>query len=70
MSNSNYGETLTTLLWIAYVAFYIAAGIISWNWIEPDGFGSFIGFLILWGILCAIGRFLAMGIFALIARNK
>ena len=70
MSNSNYGETFSALMWIATVAFSIIAGIIAWNWIEPDSFGSFIGFLFFWAVFSAVGRFLAMILVAMIAGKK
>lgn len=68
MSNSNYGEALSAIMWIVFVALSIVAGIIAWNWIEPHSFGGFIGFLLIWGVLSAVGRVLAMGIIALIDR--
>lgn len=68
MSDSNYGETFNVLMWIVTVALIIVAGVISWNWVEPHSFGSFVAFLIFWGVFSAVGRFLAMGIVALISR--
>lgn len=70
MSDSNFGEAQAIAMWIVTVALSIVAGIIAWSWIEPDSFGSFIGFLIFWGVFSAIGRFLAMILVAVIAGKK
>lgn len=68
MSNSNNGGGVVAILWIVTVIFSILAGIISWNWVDPESFGGFIGFLLVWGVLSSVGHFLAIGIAALIER--
>lgn len=61
MSNSEGIGTLV-LIWVFTIGIFIASGIYSWNWIEPDGFFSFIGFLLVWGLLTRVGHFLAFSI--------
>ena len=29
----------------------LPAGIVAWNWVEPESFFGAIGFIIVWGIL-------------------
>ncbi|RIJ46306.1 hypothetical protein D1614_19055 [Maribellus luteus] len=70
MSDSNSGETQATAMLVVTVALSIIAGIISWNLVHPHSFGSFIGFLIFWGVFSAIGRFLAMILVSVIAGKK
>ncbi|MBN2660427.1 MAG: hypothetical protein JXR54_04070 [Tannerellaceae bacterium] len=67
MSNSNYGGALTAIVWIVFVVVSILSGTMAWGWLEPDSFGRFIGFLLIWAVLSSVGRLLAMGIVALIA---
>lgn len=43
-----------------YVFVIIYSGIKAWNFVDPDGFFRFIGFLILWGLYIALGRFLVV----------
>ncbi len=66
MSNSNNGGVVVAILWILTVIFSILAGIISWNWVDPDSFGGLIGFLLIWGVLSSVGHFLAIGIVSII----
>jgi len=70
MSDSNYGEAQATAMWVVTVALSIIAGIISWNWVQPHSFGSFVAFLIFWSVFSAVGRFLAMILVTLIAGKK
>jgi hypothetical protein len=62
MSNSNEGGVLVAILWIVTVILTIFAGILSWNWMNPDGFIEFIGFLLVWGVLSSLGHLLAIGL--------
>ncbi|WP_455785515.1 hypothetical protein [Butyricimonas faecihominis] len=63
MSDDN-GGCLAILLVIVQIAIAIGAGILAWNWIEPDSFGRVLLFLAAWGILGWIGYIIAGGIFA------
>ena len=62
MSNLNKEGGLVTVYWIVTIVLSIFAAVISWNLVEPDGLFSFIGFLLVCGILCTVANFLAMGI--------
>jgi hypothetical protein len=68
MSNSNNGGALVAVMWIVTVILTIFAGIISWNWVDPDGFMELIGFLLIWSVLSSVGHVLAIGLAALIER--
>ena len=70
MSNSTKGGALVTLYWILTIVLSIFAAVISWNWVDPDGLFSFIGFLLVCVVLCTVANFLAMGLVALIKRMK
>lgn len=61
MSTDN-GGILAAILWIVTVLLTILAGVISWDMIEPDGFGSFIVFLAIWSVLSSIGHLLAIAL--------
>ena len=61
--NFNTGAA-AMLLWIFTIVISIGAGILTWNWIEPESFLGFLAFIIIWGILSRIGHFIAFGIFA------
>ena len=70
MGNLNKGGALITLYWFLTIVLSIFAAVISWNWVEPDGLFSFIGFLLVCGILCTVANFVAMGLVALIERLR
>ena len=65
MSNSNNGGGLVAFMWIVTVILSIVSGVIAWNWVEPEGFMEFVGFLLVWGVLSSVGHFLAMGLVAM-----
>ena len=68
MSEYN-GGCIITLIWGITIAISIGAGILAWNWIEPESFGGAILFVIAWGLLTKIGHFIASLITALIFGN-
>ena len=70
MSDSQNAGFFVAILWIVTVALSILSGIIAWDWVEPDCFFGFIGFLLVWGLLSKVGHFLAMGIVALLGGMK
>ena len=70
MSISNKGGALAAVYWIVTIVLSIFAAIISWSWVEPDGLLSFIGFLLVCGILCTVANFLAIGIVSFIERMQ
>jgi len=70
MSVSNKGGALTAVYWVLTIVLSIFAAVISWSWIDPDGFFSFIGFLLVCGILCTVANFIAMGLVSLIERMR
>jgi hypothetical protein len=70
MSISNKGGALTAVYWVLTIVLSIFAAVISWNVVDPHGLFSFIGFLLVCGILCTVANFIAMGIVALIERMK
>jgi hypothetical protein len=51
MSNSDAGGCLSVLMIIGTVASWLGSGVLAWDWVEPDSFGTAILFLIAWGIL-------------------
>ncbi|HLW40014.1 MAG TPA: hypothetical protein VKX31_06465 [Brumimicrobium sp.] len=57
------------LSYLLYFGAWIGAGILSWNWIEPDSFGRAILFLIIWGILGSIGKIIGSLIVVAMARK-
>ena len=69
MSDNTAVGCLGAFLWIGAIALSIVAGILAWNWIEPDSFGSVILFLIAWSFLNYIGSFIVMGILALFSKK-
>lgn len=48
---------LACLMYVGYIACAIASGLLAWNWADPDGFWSFIWFMVLWGIIGSIASF-------------
>ena len=70
MSNSNNGEPMVIAMWVITIILTGVAGILSWNWIEPDNFIRFIIFLVLWGILSKVAHLLSMGLVALLSSGK
>lgn len=66
--STNNGGALVTIMWILTIFFSIVAGVISWDWVDPDGIFGLIGFLLVWGILSTVGHFLAIGITTLLGR--
>lgn len=58
---------VTILAFIAYIGIVVGCGLLSWNWIDPDDFGTGILFVLLWGALSALGVRLAMFLFAIVA---
>ena len=70
MSDSQNAGFFVAILWIVTIALSILSGIIAWDWVEPDSFFGFIGFLLVWGLLSKVGHFLAMGIVALLGGMK
>ncbi|MBW6479477.1 MAG: hypothetical protein K0B37_08625 [Bacteroidales bacterium] len=68
MSNSNNEGLMVAVLWIVTIVLTIISGIISWNLFDPDGFGEFIGFLIIWGVLSSLSHLLAIAIAGWISR--
>nr|WP_319998409.1 hypothetical protein [uncultured Draconibacterium sp.] len=70
MSNSNNGEPMVIAMWIITIILTGVAGILSWNWVEPDSFIRFIIFLVLWGILSKVAHLLSMGLVALLSSGK
>ena len=52
---------------IGFIVSVILAGILSWNWVEPESFGGGVVFIALWAILSSIFRWIVlliiMGIF-------
>jgi len=59
---------LSVFMWILDIAISILLGILAWNWIEPDGFGRGLLFVLVWGLMIPVGHFITMGIIALITR--
>lgn len=53
-------------IWIVSISISVAAGILTWKWLNPVGFWNIILFLIIWGILSKIGHFIAGGSIALL----
>lgn len=68
--SSSTDNGVVFLMWLISVGISIAAGIYSWNWIEPESFWGFIGFLIVWGIVSRIGHFLASAVAILLLGNR
>lgn len=63
MSEDN-GGCFAIILAIVQIGIVIEAGILAWNWIEPDSFGTTLLFLAAWGLLGWIGYIIVGGIFA------
>ncbi|NIK73073.1 hypothetical protein FHS56_000559 [Thermonema lapsum] len=61
MSNSNASGCLSALMIIGKVASWLGSGVLAWDWVEPDSFGTAILFLIAWGILGKVFDF-ALGL--------
>jgi len=70
MSISNKGGALAAVYWIVTIVLSVIAVVISWNWVDPDGFFSFMGFLLVCGGMCTVANFLAMGLVSLIERMR
>lgn len=67
MSNSSANSgCLGIFALIAQVAAWIFSGMLSWNIVEPDGFGGAIVFLIVWSILGAIFHGIVYGLMMLL----
>jgi hypothetical protein len=67
MSNQDFNAgALAAILWIGTIILSILAGIMAWNWIEPESFIGGVGFIILWGILGKVSHFIMMGIVVLL----
>lgn len=47
---------LSILLIILYIASWLGAGMLAWNFIEPDSFGGAILFIITWSILGSVAH--------------
>lgn len=54
------------ILWLITVAISIGAGMLAWNWIEPDNFWRAVVFIIVWGIFTTIGYYISLAIIWLI----
>ena len=67
MSDSNGTVFFAVLIWVFTISISIFAGILAWNWIEPESFLGAIGFIFLWGILTKIGHLISMGLIALLS---
>jgi hypothetical protein len=46
----------------------IGSGLLAWAWIQPEGFGGAIIFIIVWGLLSKLGHVVAMGVAAIFFR--
>lgn len=48
---------------LLYLGAAIGAGILAWNWVEPEDFGTGVLFVLAWGLISAVGaglvRFIA-----------
>jgi hypothetical protein len=66
MNNSEESGFLVVVIFLITAAISIGSGMLAWNWIQPEGFGGAIVFIIAWGILSKIGHFIAVGIAALL----
>ncbi|AHW62155.1 hypothetical protein SAMN05444285_12350 [Draconibacterium orientale] len=64
MSDDFNTGSVTLFMWLLTIAISIGAGVLTWNWIEPDNFWGFFGFLFAWGILSKIGHLIVFGLFA------
>ena len=49
MDNSNTGGFLSLLMLIGTIVSWLCSGILAWDWVNPDSFGTAILFLIAWG---------------------
>ncbi len=58
MAESGEG-CLIGLVVVIEIAVVIGSGILAWNWVDPDSFGRGLVFLIVWGLLSALGYGLA-----------
>lgn len=47
----NSGGCIAVLFLIGKIGAIVLSGYLSWNWIEPDSFGSVMLFLVLWALL-------------------
>jgi hypothetical protein len=70
MSSSDNSGILMLLMWIVTVIISIAAGVMAWDWVEPESFFGAVGFLIIWGILSKVGHLLAVAIVAILGGLK
>jgi hypothetical protein len=70
MSYSNNGGTLVFTMWTLTIILTGIAGILSWDWIEPNGLWGFIGFLILWGILSKVAHLISMALVTLFSSKN
>lgn len=69
MSQENNG-CLGVFYIILFIAATVGSGILAWNWVEPEGFWQFMGFLSVWGILSTIAYLIGMGVVALFSDNS
>lgn len=68
MSDNNELGCLMLFVIVARIAAFLAPGFLAWDWIEPDSFGSFILFLLVWSILGSVAQLIVLGIALLCAK--
>jgi hypothetical protein len=66
--NKNDG-CLVVFLYGGTIVLSVIAGILSWKWVDPDSFWTFVGFLIRWSILSTLAHFIVMGLVSLFSQN-
>ena len=67
MNDDSKAGCVGILAIIAYIGIIVGCGFLSWNWIDPDDFGTGLLFVLVWGLLSALGVRLAMFLVALIS---
>lgn len=58
MNDSEKGGCLTLIMFLGIVGIIIGSGVLSWNIVEPESFLGAIGFMFLWVVFMAIGKFI------------
>jgi len=58
------------MFWIGYYVVWLAAGFISYSFVEPESFPGVLGFLLVWAIVGGIGALLWGAFLGAIANAK
>lgn len=62
MGNTDNGGGCLVVLsaFVAPVVAFVGGGLLAWRWIEPDDFGQGVLFVLVWGVLTFLFRWIVV----------